>query len=72
MPSVIPQKFHNDSRWRKFVAFNSIYKPSSLKHLPTVLRDLSVAINEPTIQEEVFSGVNGLAIYLYDCDLQQF
>lgn len=72
MSYVIPQKFQttrdegNSSHSIRFI--NS----SSLKRLPTVLRDLSLAINEPTIQEEVFSGVNGLAIYLYDVTCSSF
>ena len=72
MQSVIPQKFQttqeegNSSHAIRFI------NASSLKHLPAVISDLSVAINEPAIQEKVFSSVNGFAIYLYDATCNSF
>ena len=70
--SVIPRKFQatqeegNSSHAIRFI------NTSSLKRLPAVISDLSVAINEPAIQEKFFSGVNGFAIYLYDANCNSF
>ncbi len=70
--SVIPRKFQatqeegNSSHAIRFI------NTSSLRRLPAVISDLSVAINEPAIQEKFFSGVNGFAIYLYDANCNSF
>jgi hypothetical protein len=70
--SVMPKKFQASRAKRNLSHSIRFINASSLKRLPAVIRDLSAAINEPAIQEEVFSGVNGLAIYLYDVTCNSF
>jgi len=45
---------------------------SSLKRLPSVIKDLSVAINSSTLREEYFFGEKALGIYLYDVTCKSF
>ena len=45
---------------------------SNLKRIPAVIRDLSVALNESTLQEEYLSERKGLTIYLNDFTSSSF
>lgn len=45
---------------------------SKLKRIPAVIRDLSVALNESTLQEEYLSERKGLTIYLNDFTSNSF
>lgn len=45
---------------------------SSLKRLPSVIKDLTVAFNSSNFREEYLLGVNGFAIYLYDVTCNRF
>lgn len=45
---------------------------SSLKRLPSVIKDLSIAINSSIFREQYFFGKKGVAIYLYDVTCKSF
>ena len=47
-------------------------KASSLKRLPSVIKDLSVAINSSIFREEYFFEKKGFGIYLYDVTCKGF
>jgi hypothetical protein len=70
--SVVPQKFQTTRDEGNSLHSIRFINASSLKCLPAVIKDLSVAINEPAIQGQVFSGMNGFAIYLYDVTCNSF
>jgi hypothetical protein len=52
--------------------FIRIISASTLKRLPAVIKDLSVAINESALQQQFLSDRKDLTIYLYDVTCSNF
>jgi len=52
--------------------FIRIINASTLKQIPAVVRDLSVALNESMLPEQFLSEKKGLTIYLYDVSCPNF